>query len=176
MPPASLSRAATTPASSDALPRVMVGRAGAETLGAAALRRAIARTPSLTAPAVTAVVGAGACVFVALADPTTPGGVTPSCPTKALFGVTCPGCGTARMLYCLLRGDLVGAAHFNAVALLAVPLLLWSYLTWVWSKTTRKPLSRWQDWRWSPVVVAGVLTLWFVVRLLPMEPFAALRV
>ncbi len=131
---------------------------------------------SLAAPVAVAVGGAGLCASIALADPTTPGGVTPACPTKALFGVTCPGCGTGRMLYCLLHGDLAAAAHFNAVALLAVPLLLWSYLTWVWSRTTRKAVPRWQDWRWSPVVAAGVLTLWFVVRLLPMEPFAALRI
>ena len=84
------------------------------------------------------------------------------------------------MLFCLLHGDVTAAAHYNAVALAAVPLLLWSYLTWAWASTwtrvRRRPLPRWQDWRWSPAIVAGVLGAWFVVRLLPMEPFATLRV
>lgn len=99
----------------------------------------------------------------------------PPWPTKALFGVTCPGCGTARMLFCLLRGDVAGAAHDNAVDLLALPLLLWSYLAWVWSRVRRRPGRHWQDWRWSPALAAGVLNLWFVVRMLRMEPFATLR-
>lgn len=38
-------------------------------------------------------VAAGAvcgCAALAVADPTTPGGPTPVCPTKALLGITCP--------------------------------------------------------------------------------------
>ncbi|MDN5765062.1 MAG: DUF2752 domain-containing protein [Humibacillus sp.] len=120
--------------------------------------------------------GVGGCVFVALNDPTTAGGLVPPCPTKTLFGITCPGCGTARMLFCLLHGDVVSAAHYNALALLALPLLLWSYFAWVWSRARRRPLPRWQDWRWSPALAAGLLALWFVARMLPMEPFATLRV
>jgi len=56
---------------------------------------------AVSAVAVSAVVLAG--------DPTTPGGPLPVCPSKALFGIVCPGCGGMRMLYSALHGD-IGAA------------------------------------------------------------------
>lgn len=146
------------------------------TVPSPASRLVTALSTPWAAPIAVAAAGVGGCVFVALTDPTTPGGLVPPCPTKAVFGITCPGCGTARMLFCLLHGDVASAAHYNALALLALPLLLWSYLAWVWSRVRRQPLPRWQDWRWSPALAAGVLALWFVARLLPMEPFSTLRV
>ena len=67
----------------------------------------------IAAPAAVAA-GAGAvCVAVVWADPTTPGGVIPPCPTYTLFGVLCPGCGTSRMLYSLLHLDFSSALQFS---------------------------------------------------------------
>lgn len=50
-----------------------------------------------------------------------PGGLLPVCPTNALLGIGCPGCGSLRMVYSLLRLDLPTAARFN---MLGVPALL----------------------------------------------------
>lgn len=130
----------------------------------------------LVAPAAAGVVGAGACVFVLWADPTTPGGPTPLCPTKALLGITCPGCGAARMLYALLHGDLAGALHFNAVGVVALAAVLWSYAVWLASRATGRPLPRWQDLRWAPQVTLAVVALWWAVRVVPLEPFRSLQV
>ena len=56
-----------------------------------------------------------------------PDGHLPACPTKTLLGIVCPGCGTMRMLYSLMHGDIAGALHYNAVGLVAVVLLAWSF-------------------------------------------------
>jgi len=78
--------------------------------------------------AVGAAVGA---VVVYLGDPTTPGSWLPRCPFNWLTGLDCPACGSTRMVYALLHGDVVAAWHFNAVMLVAgLPLLGWLWLRW----------------------------------------------
>lgn len=136
-------------------------------------------TPSLIrlgAPlAVATAVGlVGATVWIG--DPTTPGGPLPVCPTKLLFGIDCPGCGSLRMLYSVLHGDLAGAASFNALSLVALPLLLWTYGAWAYGRVTGRRVRGWQHHRWSAAVVLVLVLVWFVVRNLPFEPFIALRV
>lgn len=134
------------------------------------------RPAALLSPAAVGLAGVGACVFVVWTDPTTPGGAAPPCPTKTLLGVTCPGCGSARMLHSLLHGDLGAALHYNAVGLLAVVLMLWTYAVWLGARVGAWRPRRWQDWRWSPAVTLAVVGAWWVVRLLPVEPFRSLQV
>ena len=131
-----------------------------------------------TSPAGPLLVAAGAvcgCAALAVADPTTPGGPTPVCPTKALLGITCPGCGTARMLYSLTHFDLTGAIRYNAIALVAVVLLAWAWVVWM-ARTMGTRLPSWTSWKWLPHVTIAVLAIWTVVRLLPFAPFTALHV
>lgn len=125
--------------------------------------------------AVTALVVGASCV-VLWAEPTTPGGPIPTCPTKALFGVVCPGCGALRMLYSLLQGELGAAVRYNAVALLASGLLLWSLAAWSAGRWRGRRVRSWQDLRFAPVIAGAVIALWFVVRNIPVSPFSALAV
>lgn len=76
------------------------------------------------------------------------------------------------MVYSLLHGDLVAAVQFNAVALVALPLLGWAWVAWVLGR--RRPAFT--HYRWAPAVTLAVMLLWFVVRNIPVEPFTALRV
>ncbi|OZM74628.1 hypothetical protein CFN78_04005 [Amycolatopsis antarctica] len=138
--------------------------------GVRALARALA--PPL---AVTAAAGV-CCAGVLLADPTTPGGPIPVCPTRAWFGLVCPGCGGMRMLYSLLHGDLAAAAHFNAVALAFLVLLLASLVTWTVGRVRGRHLRGWQHLRFAPLAAGVVLGGWLLVRNLPFPPFEALRV
>ncbi|MDQ1629131.1 MAG: hypothetical protein QOI54_2875 [Actinomycetota bacterium] len=116
------------------------------------------------------------CGFVVWADPTTPGGVLPVCPTKALLGIDCPGCGALRMTYSLLRGDLPAALHYNAVALATLPLLLYAWAAWTVGRWRGHQVRSWQHRRWAPTVALVVTLTWWVVRNLPMRPFSDLRV
>ncbi len=78
------------------------------------------------------VVGAGAIAGLVLlhaVDPNQPGHYPP-CPTYALTGWYCPGCGALRALHFLTVGNLGGAWSMNPVAVLALPYLAVSWFLW----------------------------------------------
>ena len=137
------------------------------------ITQALERTP---AGPVLAVCGAVCgCFVLNWADPTTPGGPTPLCPTKALFGIDCPGCGTARALYSLTHLDVSAAVRYNILAVVAVILVGWSWCVWL-GRTLGKRVPDWSQWRYASWTTAIVVFVWFITRLLPWEPFASLRV
>ncbi|MGH3968720.1 MAG: DUF2752 domain-containing protein [Mycobacterium sp.] len=139
--------------------------------------RRTAPTPlHLGAPLGVAVAAAWVCVVVWWGDPTTPGGPLPVCPTKLLLHLDCPGCGSLRMLYSLMHGDLLAAARFNALALAALALLVWAYAAWVFGRVAGRRIWSWQHHRWAAPVALLLVSAWFVVRNLPFGPFPALRV
>ncbi len=117
-----------------------------------------------------------ACAAIWVADPTTPHGPLPVCPTKALLGIDCPGCGSLRMVYSLLHGDLLAAARFNALGLVAVVLLVWAYWAWTYGRLTGRRIGSWQRQRWSAAVTLSLVLAWFVVRNIPFAPFTGLYV
>jgi hypothetical protein len=125
----------------------------------------------LGAPLVVAASATLACVAIWAGDPTTPGGPLPICPTKALLGIDCPGCGSLRMLYSLMHGNVLAAARFNALALAALVLLVWAYLAWTYGRVTGRRIRSWQHWRWAPMVTLCLVSTWFVVRNIPFAPF-----
>ncbi|QXF83811.1 DUF2752 domain-containing protein [Rhodococcus pyridinivorans] len=116
------------------------------------------------------------CAAVAWADPTTPGGVIPPCPTYSLFGILCPGCGSSRMLYSLVHLDVPAALHYNALGLVALAVLTVSFGLWTWSRARGTPMPRWTRYRWPPHLVLVLTAMWFVVRNIPVAPFTALRI
>ena len=131
----------------------------------------------LAAPVAVGAVAVAGCVAVWFGDPTTPGGVLPVCPFKALTGLDCPACGGLRMVYSVMHGDVFGALRYNAVALVALGFLTVCFVAW-----TR---SRWRggaDWNppwlrgWVPAIIVVVFVAWFAIRLIPIAPFIALRV
>jgi hypothetical protein len=130
--------------------------------------------------AVPVAVAAGAglgCLAILMADPTAPGGPPlPACPVRSLFGVDCPGCGGQRMIFSLLHGHVAAAAHYNAVLLAALPLLVLAWAGWVRGRWRGRPAGGWAQRRWVSAAVLAVLGLWFVVRNIPVPPFTALKV
>lgn len=117
-----------------------------------------------------------ACAAIWAGDPTTPHGPLPVCPTKALLGIDCPGCGSLRMVYSLMHGNLLAAARFNALGLAAVVLLLWTYFAWTYGRLVGRRIRGWQHRRWAAVVTLSLVLAWFVVRNIPLAPFTALYV
>ncbi|WP_149359875.1 DUF2752 domain-containing protein [Lolliginicoccus suaedae] len=131
---------------------------------------------ALAAPAGVALAVTAGCVAINWADPTTPGGIIPECPSKMLFGVNCPGCGSTRMVYSLIRGDLGSAFAYNAVGVAALVLVLWSYGAWTVGLLRGRFVRSWQHLRWAPLIVLAVVLAWFIIRNIPIEPFVSLRV
>src|ERR1700712_1864647 len=133
------------------------------------------RAPAL-APLGVALAAGLFCGAVWLGEPPGAGGPLPVCPTKALLGIDCPGCGSLRMIYCLLHGDVAGAARFNALGLVAIGFLLWAFGAWTYGRVVHRRIASWQHQRWAAVVALVLVSTWFVVRNLPMAPFTALYV
>jgi Protein of unknown function (DUF2752) len=131
---------------------------------------------SLGAPLLVAASTTLVCAAIWVGDPTTPHGPLPVCPTKALFGIDCPGCGSMRMLYSLMHGDLLAAARFNALGLVALGLLVWAYLSWTYGRATGRRIRSWQHSRWAAWVTLSLVLAWFVVRNIPFAPFTGLYV
>jgi len=135
-----------------------------------------AKLRALSAPmAVAAGVGVG-CVAVWIGDPTTPGGFLPVCPTKALLGIDCPGCGGMRMAYSVMHGDIPAALHYNAVTFVFMLLFVWSMVAWTLGRLRGRAMDSWLHWRWTPLAFSVVFVVWFVIRNLPFAPFTALHV
>ena len=121
--------------------------------------------------------GAGVvCCAIWLSNPTVPGGPMPVCPTKALLGIDCPGCGSLRMLYSLLHGDVFAAARYNFIGLISVCFLLWAFGAWTYGRLVGRRITSWQHHRWAAAVALVVMSVWFVIRNVPFAPFTALRV
>src|SRR5262249_984160 len=133
-------------------------------------------TRSLGAPLLVAASATVVCAAIWVGDPTTPHGPLPVCPTKALLGIDCPGCGSLRMLYSVMHGNLLAAARFNAMGLAALVLLIWAYLAWTYGRVVGRRITSWQHHRWSAVVALVLVTAWFALRNIPFPPFNALYV
>jgi hypothetical protein len=131
---------------------------------------------SLAAPPAVAAAAAGGCAVIWVANPTVPGGILPVCPTKALLGIDCPGCGSLRMIYSVLHLDFASAVHYNALGLVAVLLLLWAFGAWTYGSVVGRRVRSWQHLRWSAPTALALILVWFVVRNLGFGPFPALYV
>jgi hypothetical protein len=131
---------------------------------------------NLGAPLLVAASSALVCAAIWVGDPTTPHGPLPVCPTKALLGIDCPGCGSLRMLYSLMHGDLFAAVRFNALGLAAVVFVVWAYLAWTYGRITGRRIKSWQHGRWAAVVTLTLVLAWFVLRNIPFAPFTGLYV
>lgn len=124
--------------------------------GRSRLRRA-------AAPAAT-IAGLGlASLALTLRDPHVQGswGV---CPSYALFGVYCPGCGGLRAVNDLGHLDVAGAAHSNLVFVALVPLVVFFLGRWLldaWQGRVRPPgLLASKAFYLSLGAVLVVFTLW----------------
>ena len=87
------------------------------------------------------------------------------CPTKALLGIECPGCGGLRAVNDLTNLQLLDAASSNLLFVASVPVLAYLFGRWVWGRWTGhawSPSDR--SMSWSAVALVGLMVLFTVVR------------
>lgn len=95
---------------------------------------------------------------VAVRDPHRPGSWA-MCPTLAIFGIDCPGCGSLRALHDATRGHVTEAISHNALVLPAALFITYA--------TVRRPGPRWS------LAWAVAFVVFTVVRNLPGSPLAS---
>ncbi|MFG3049829.1 DUF2752 domain-containing protein [Kitasatospora sp. NPDC048239] len=105
-------------------------------------------------------------VYIAAVDPNAPGHY-PDCPFLAATGWWCPGCGGLRCVHALAHGDLSGALHDNASAVLLFAVLAVLWLRWLWAVSVGGPAPRIAPGarRWA--LIALLVLVFTVVRNLP---------
>ena len=84
----------------------------------------------LVAPVGVAALAVAGCTYLAFVNPNEPGHY-PICPSRAILGVDCPGCGGMRGMNCLLHGDIAGALNHNLLLVIVVPLALVFWGLWL---------------------------------------------
>jgi hypothetical protein len=105
--------------------------------------------------------------YIRFVDPNEPGHY-PMCPTLALLGIDCPGCGGLRATHALAHGDVAAALDHNAFFVVFVPVLVGLWVVWAyraWTGVT-PPKSRMGESisRAAPVVVLIVAMAFAVIR------------
>jgi len=123
------------------------------------------RVRRLALPGIVAAAAALGTAYVASVDPNQPGHY-PLCPTYALAGIYCPGCGMLRATHDLAHLDVAGAFARNP---LAVPMYLgiaWLFTRWVVARWRGEQL-RWDPPTWLPWVLAVGFVAFTVARNLP---------
>lgn len=135
------------------------------------LRELLPAPPAHLAPALVAVGAAAGCAVLAAHDPADGG--YPTCPTRALTGLDCPGCGALRGMHRLLSGDVLGALGYNALMVLALPFLVAAYLVWA-LRSAGVPVSVGGDGRVPAGAVLVAVVLFTIARNLPVAGLSAL--
>jgi hypothetical protein len=87
------------------------------------------------------------------------------CPTKALFGVNCPGCGGLRAVNSLSNLRVFDAASSNLMFVAALPLIAYVFARW--------SIGRWTGRSWEPA--NQDLTRWAIVLAVLLVAFTVLR-
>ncbi len=99
----------------------------------------------------------------------------PLCSFHAWTGLECPGCGATRATHELLHGRLLAALRCNALWVLSLPLVAYVAVSELRVLAGHRALpgkpAR-PAWFW--LAIAVVVTVFFVLRNLPWEPFRLL--
>ena len=124
----------------------------------------------IAAAAVAALAGAAALLYGV-----NPAGspLYPKCPFYMLTGFHCPGCGSLRAAHQLLHGHWVAAFRMNPLALVLVPVVIFSS---AWRMAEQRLLGRQvrplsARWIW---LLLAVMLIFTVLRNVPVYPFTLL--
>jgi len=100
--------------------------------------------------------------------------IFPKCVFHSLTGYYCPGCGSQRAIHSLLHFNFRGVVSNNFLFLPAVLLVLYHYSRPVINRMFNLRLPDIFYRKHTPVILFGVIILFWVLRNLPFYPFSVL--
>jgi hypothetical protein len=98
----------------------------------------------------------------------------PPCPFHALTGLYCPGCGSLRALHHLLHGHLTVAFGLNPLAIVSLPFLGYSFLSYAMAGICRKSHPTLFMPAFFIWMYLGAVLLFWVIRNIFNYPFSLL--
>jgi hypothetical protein len=122
-----------------------------------------------------AMVEVGSCMAIVLHvnDPSR-GRFFPACPIHALTGLYCPGCGTTRALHQLSHGNIRAALRLNPLALLLLPILAYSFISFTLEVFKGKALPGLFGSGRPMILLIGTVVSYTILRNLSVYPFKLL--
>ena len=87
----------------------------------------------------------------------------PQCLFHKFTGLQCIGCGSQRVIYSLLHGDVSGAIHSNALLVFSIPFL--TFLLWLEIFRTKHPVLYCKVHSLPLIItVSAILIVWLILR------------
>lgn len=123
----------------------------------------------LVLAALAGLASAGAVVLYAC--PPGPGSFYPPCLFRAATGLHCPGCGSARCCHALLHGRLAQALAYNVALVVSLPFVVVGLLAEAWRYAKGLPPAAPRLPAWVVWAIAAAISLFWVLRNVPAEPF-----
>ena len=86
------------------------------------------------------------------------------CYSKALFDVSCPGCGLTRSVAALVKGEVGASVQYHALGpvFLAIIIWLWGLLGWCLIKN--KPMPPLKKFHWPAVALIVAMVGYWIIR------------
>ncbi len=89
----------------------------------------------------------------------------PKCPTKAIFGIDCPGCGLQRSAHALLHGNLKEALGYNLFFVVAFPYLFIVLLSGIMKEgKLQQKIQKIVNSKYATYGYISIFFSWFVIR------------
>lgn len=123
------------------------------------------RVRALAAPTAVAVGAAAVLTLLHVVSPYE-AGTYPTCPSLALTGYYCPGCGSLRALSSLSGLDLAGAWDMNPLAVIMVPVLAGYWFGWARRAATGRQRT-WLAPAWVLWALLALILGYWVARNVP---------
>ena len=98
----------------------------------------------------------------------------PRCLFNSITGYYCPGCGSQRAVHSLLHLDFAGVVSYNFLFLPAALLIFYHYLHPVFNRFFGWKLPNVFYFRNTPLIILGVIVLFWILRNIPGYPFSVL--
>jgi hypothetical protein len=98
----------------------------------------------------------------------------PRCLFNSITGYYCPGCGSQRAVHSLLHLDFAGVVSYNFLFLPAALIIFYHYLHPVFNRFFGWKLPNVFYFRNTPLIILGVIVLFWILRNIPVYPFSVL--
>jgi hypothetical protein len=123
-------------------------------------------------PVAVGLAAAGLLTWIAIVDPNQPGHY-PTCPSLALLGIYCPGCGSLRGIHALTQLDFFAVLAMNPALLPAIGYLAWAWIAWLLRSIKKLPrrllAPAWVGW----TIFATMIIYWVLRNIPALAPWLA---